>query len=70
MITRPLGLNARLRPLPVAHDALFYFNVLLTVFFFSLFASRFVLAPGLGVDFRMPELKGARGGSVTGLMCL
>ncbi len=30
-----------------------------------MFGSRFVLAPGLGVDFRMPELTGARAGAAT-----
>ena len=72
MITRPLGLAARLRPLPPAHDALFYVNVLLTVFFFSLFSSRFVLAPGLTVPLtgaraavQRPWLAGAVAGAQT-----
>lgn len=39
-------------------DALFYVNVGLVVVFFSFFGSRFVLAPGLGVDFQMPEMAG------------
>jgi biopolymer transport protein ExbD len=32
-------------------------------FFFCVFGSRFVLAPGLGVDFQLPELAGARAGA-------
>ena len=65
MITRPLDLASRLRPLPRSLDALFFVNVGLLVLFFFLFGSRFVLAPGLGVDFRMPELAGAQAGAAT-----
>jgi biopolymer transport protein ExbD len=32
-------------------------------FFFCVFGSRFVLAPGLGVDFQLPVLAGARAGA-------
>jgi biopolymer transport protein ExbD len=63
MITRPLDLASRLRPSPRNLDALFYVNGGLLVLFFSMFGSRFVLAPGLGVDFRMPELAGAQAGA-------
>lgn len=63
MITRPLDLATRLRREPRNFDFLFFVNGGLLVLFFSLFGSRFVLAPGLGVDFRMPELAGARAGA-------
>ncbi len=67
MITRPLDLASRLRPEPRSFDSLFYVNAGLIVFFFSLLGSRFVLAPGLGVDFKMPEMPGAiAGGATTG----
>ena len=59
MITRPLDLASRLRPEPRSTEALFYVNAGLIVLFFALFGSRFVLAPGLGVDFRLPKLAGA-----------
>jgi biopolymer transport protein ExbD len=42
---------------------LHYLNVGLLVLFFALFGSRFVLAPGLGVDFQLPEQPGAEGAS-------
>jgi|GEM_PF-329835 len=64
MITRPLDLSSRLRAAPRSFDALFWVNVGALVLFFGLFGSRFVLAPGLGVDFYLPELGGARGGAV------
>jgi biopolymer transport protein ExbD len=48
-----------MRPEPRNFDALFFINVTLLVFFFALFGSHFVLAPGLGVDFRLPEIAGA-----------
>lgn len=63
MITRPLDLASKLRPEPRSFDVVFFVNVGLIVLFFSLFGSRFVLAPGLGVDFQMPELHGARAGA-------
>ncbi len=61
MITRPLDLASRLRPPPRGLDWLFVANVGLLVLFFSLFGSRFVLAPGLGVDFRLPQVAGSSG---------
>jgi len=64
MITRPLDLSSRLRATPRSFDALFWVNVGALVLFFGLFGSRFVLAPGLGVDFYLPDLGGARGGAV------
>src|SRR5688572_9532871 len=59
MITRPLDLASRLRPEPRNFDALFYVNAGLLVVFFAAFGSRFVLAPGIGVDFRLPIAEGA-----------
>jgi biopolymer transport protein ExbD len=59
MITHPLDLAARLRPPPRSNDALFFVNGGLILVFFVLFGSRFVLAPGLGVGFRLPEMAGA-----------
>jgi biopolymer transport protein ExbD len=58
MITRPLDLSSHLRPPPRSFEFLFYVNVGVLVLFFFLFGSRFVLAPGLGVDFRLPEFVG------------
>jgi biopolymer transport protein ExbD len=40
-------------------DVLFYVNVGLIVLFFGLCGSRFILAPGLGVEFQMPTMSGA-----------
>ena len=60
MIARPLDLATRLRPPPHGTGALHYVNVGLLGLFFSVFGSRFVLAPGLGVDFQLPQLSGAR----------
>lgn len=57
MITRPLELASRLRPEPRSFDWLFYVNVGLLALFFSLFGSRFVLAPGLPVEFRLPTVQ-------------
>jgi biopolymer transport protein ExbD len=38
-------------------------NVGLLGLFFSMFGSRFILAPGLGVDFQLPQLAGAQAGA-------
>jgi biopolymer transport protein ExbD len=59
MITRPLDLASKLRPEPRNFDALFFVNAGLLVLFFVLFGSRFVLAPGLGIDFQLPTVEGA-----------
>lgn len=59
MITRPLDLASRLREPPRGFDWLFFVNVGLLGLFFALFGSRFVLAPGLGIDFRLPIVAGA-----------
>jgi biopolymer transport protein ExbD len=65
VITRPLDLASRLRPEPRSFDFLFFVSCGLVVLFFLLCGSRFVLAPGLGVDFEMPEMVGARAGAAT-----
>lgn len=65
MITRPLDLASRLHPEPRNFDALFYVNVGLLVLFFAIFGSRFVLAPGLEVDLKIPQVAGARAGATT-----
>jgi biopolymer transport protein ExbD len=64
MIARPLDLASRLRPPQHGTGALHYVNVGLLGLFFLVFGSRFVLAPGLGVDFQLPQLPGAREGAV------
>jgi biopolymer transport protein ExbD len=63
MITHPLELASKLRPPPRSYDAWFFVNGGLIVLFFFLFGSRFVLAPGLGVNFRLPEMAEARAGA-------
>jgi len=59
VITRPLDLASKLRPAPRNFDPLFLVNGGLLVLFFMLFDSQFVLSPGLGVDFRLPQMPGA-----------
>ena len=49
MITRPLDLSTRLRAAPRNYDYLFWVNGVLIVLFFTLFGSRFVLSPGIGM---------------------
>jgi biopolymer transport protein ExbD len=44
-------------------DSLFFVNAGLIVFFFWMFGSRFVLAPGLGVEFQMPAMPGSLAGA-------
>jgi biopolymer transport protein ExbD len=63
MITRPLDLASKMRPPPRNFDGLFFVTVGFIVLFFFVFGSRFVLAPGLGVDFRLPEMTGAKAGA-------
>jgi biopolymer transport protein ExbD len=65
MISSPLNLGGHLRGQPMRLDALFYVNVGLLAVFFTLFGSRFVLAPGLGVDFLVPSIAGAGAGART-----
>jgi biopolymer transport protein ExbD len=62
MITRPLDLASKLRPEPRNFDALFFVNVGLIVLFFSLFGSRFVLAPGVTM---LPKITGTNAGART-----
>ena len=64
MITRPLNLSTRLRPPPRSFEFLFFVNAGLIALFFVLFGSRFVLSPGLGVDFSVPELPESIAGAV------
>lgn len=64
MITRPLNLSTRLKPPPRSFEFLFFVNAGLIALFFVLFGSRFVLSPGLGVDFSVPELPAAITGAV------
>lgn len=64
MISRPLDLASRLQPPPRSGLALFFVNAAVLVVFFSVFGSRFVLAPGLGVDFQLPRVAGASTGAV------
>jgi biopolymer transport protein ExbD len=59
MLTRPLDLSSKLRPPPRSTEWLFLVNVGLLVLFFGLFGSKFVLAPGMGVNFRLPSVAGA-----------
>ena len=63
MNTRPLDLASKLRPEPRSFDGLFFVNVGLIVLFFSLAGSRFVLAPGVGMDFELPRIHGAGAGA-------
>ena len=63
MITRPLDLASRLRPPPTAPVALYLTAAGLLALFFTVFGSRFVLAPGLAVDFRLPRVAGAEAGA-------
>ncbi|HEY9249975.1 MAG TPA: biopolymer transporter ExbD [Rariglobus sp.] len=65
MITRPLDLLSRLRPPPRGFESLFYVNVAVIALFFVLFGSRFVLSPGLGVDFTIPVMPGALDAAVS-----
>ncbi len=65
MITRPLNLSSRLKPPPRSFESIFYVNGGLIVLFFVLFGSRFVLSPGLGVDFKVPTLPGAMDGAAS-----
>lgn len=59
MLTRPLDLAAKLRPPPRSYDGLFFVNAGLIALFFVLFGSRYVLSPGLGVEFELPQMPGA-----------
>ena len=66
MITRPLDLAAKLRGQPRDFDFIFFVNGGLIILFFFLFGSRFVLSPGLEVNFKVPDMHGAlAGGGLT-----
>lgn len=65
MITRPLDLASKMRAEPRSLDALFYVNVGVLALFFTLLGSRFVLAPGLGVDFVLPKASNLSGALTT-----
>lgn len=64
MITRPLNLSSRLRQPPRSFEFLFFVNAGLIALFFVMFGSRFVLSPGLGIDFTVPQLPAAVDGAV------
>jgi biopolymer transport protein ExbD len=64
MITRPLDLASRPRRAPRNFDAFYFINAGLIMLFFLMFGSRFVLAPGLGVGFALPTMKGAQATAV------
>ncbi len=63
MITRPLDLASRLSPPSRNLDALFYVNVALVAFFFTLFFSRYVLSPAFVVG--LPLMPNATSEEVT-----
>jgi biopolymer transport protein ExbD len=63
MITRPLDLSSKLRPEPRNFDWMFFVNAGAIVLFFAVFGSRFVLAPGIGLNFRLPAAIGAEAGA-------
>ena len=65
MITRPMDLSTRLRPPPHGYEFVFYVNAGLIALFFVLFGSRFVLSPGLGVEFSVPVMPSALAGAVS-----
>ena len=65
MIARPLELAARLRPPPRGYEFVCYVNVGFIALFFVLFGSRFVLSPGLGMDFEVPVMRSALAGAVS-----
>lgn len=63
MISRPLQLSTRLSTPPRDWDWLLFVNVGLIALFFTLFGSRFVLAPSLGADFEIPVLPSGQAGA-------
>ena len=65
MITRPLDLASKLSPPPRNFDALCFVNLGALGLFFLLFGSRFVLAPGVGAEFQLPQVEGAETGAAT-----
>ena len=57
MITKPLELSSKLKKHPNSFGSLFFINAGLIVLFFTLFGSRFVLSPGLGISFQLPVMQ-------------
>lgn len=72
MITRPLDLSSRLRtpPGPLAGLPVCLANLVLLGLFFAFFGSRFVLSPGLPVDFALPTVPGALAGAAPTSMAI
>ena len=60
-----MDLSTRLRPPPHGYEFVFYVNAGLIALFFVLFGSRFVLSPGLGVEFSVPVMPSALAGAVS-----
>jgi biopolymer transport protein ExbD len=65
MITRPIDLSKHQRQPQRSYEFLFYVNAGLLALFFVLFGSRFVLSPGLGVDFSVPVMPAALTGAIS-----
>jgi biopolymer transport protein ExbD len=63
VITRPLQLSLRLAGPARDWDWLFFVNAGLIALFFTVFGSRFVLAPALGTDFEIPALAPGQAGA-------
>lgn len=63
MITRPLDLSSRLKSPPRNVGSLFFINLGLLALFFVMFGSRFVLSPGLGIDFKIPAMPASMDGA-------
>ncbi len=61
MLTRPLDLVSRLRPVPRSFDSLLYISVALVGLQMALFGSRFILSPALPVDFQPVRVPADRG---------
>lgn len=64
MVGKPLDLSSKLTPSPQDWDWVHYVNVGLIALFFTLFGSRFVLSPGLGTSFVLPEVPEASLGAM------
>ena len=55
MITRPFNFEAHLRRFPAGIDLVPFIDVCVILMFFGVFGSRFILAPGVAIDLRLPE---------------
>lgn len=64
MIARPLELSSKMRAMPRNFDVFYYVSAGLIALLFVMFGSRFVLSPGLGVDFRVPSSSAALNGAM------